>query len=221
MKIRLLVATLAVLFAGAAPAFADIGQTTTAARIYVSKNVDADVVGVLSRGTQIEGQCYRDGWCQVSGGGLRGWIESADVNMRAVDRPQPQPQPFPTPQAPGEQPRPQPGSDWPWTFPTPQPQPQPLPTPQPTPRPPVPASAQACFFSEANFRGSSFCLDRGNSYTRLQTWDNAIRSVQIIGGARVRLCSDQGFVGECANLRTDTSPMPGWLDGTISSVRVY
>jgi hypothetical protein len=114
-------------------------------------------------------------------------------------------------------PQPQPNPGWPWPN-NPWPQPQP---PRPQPQPPVIDDAGACFYSERNFRGSSFCLDEGESFTRLRNWDNAIRSVEVFGGARVDLCSDSNYRGDCVTLRRDTSRLPGQLDRKASSVDVY
>ena len=81
--------------------------------------------------------------------------------------------------------------------------------------------AGACFFSERDFRGSSFCLDEGETLDRLRTWNDSIRSVQVFGGANVDICSDQNLYGTCATLRRDAGRLPFELDRDVSSIDVY
>ena len=81
--------------------------------------------------------------------------------------------------------------------------------------------AGACFYSERNFGGSSFCLDQGEQLNSFRTWDNRIRSVEVFGGASVDLCTDRNLYGYCATLRSDTARLPGQLDRQASSVELY
>ncbi|MCR6673927.1 peptidase inhibitor family I36 protein [Devosia ginsengisoli] len=213
MRIRLLVAAIAAIVAASiVPAFADIGRTTQQTRVYQSNSAGSALVGTLPAGQNIEGQCQRDGWCRITGGGLSGWVQRNDVVLQSVSPPQPQPQPQPP--RPQPQPQPQPNPGWPWPQPWPQPQP-------PRPQPPVFDEAGACFYSELNFRGSSFCVDEGDSYSRLNNWDNRIRSVEVFGGARVDLCSDERYRGYCVTLRSNASRLPTELDRRASSLDVY
>jgi hypothetical protein len=106
------------------------------------------------------------------------------------------------------------GNDNPGPFPPQQP-PRP-PRPQPSQR------AQACFYSATNFRGDSFCVNRGESYAYLpDDWDNEIRSVEIFGRARVDLCRDEDMEGACATLRSSQSRLPNQIDRRVSSLEVY
>lgn len=204
MKIGLFVATLAsVLAVTVASAFADVGTTPGSTTVYQDRSTTSAVIGTLPRGTAVEGQCYRDTWCQITGGGISGWAQNLTLNRVSPQQPQPVPLP---------QPVPNPG--WPWP---PRPQPQP---PRPTP-PPIFQDAGACFFSERSFRGQSFCVDEGDSYSRLRNWDNLIRSVQVFGGARVDLCSDSNLRGDCVTIRSDASRLPTQLDRRASSLDVY
>lgn len=99
---------------------------------------------------------------------------------------------------------------WPWPPQPPQPQP-----------PPVFEEAGACFYSERNFRGTSFCVEEGDGYSRLRNWDNRIRSVEVFGGARVDLCTDANYRGSCVTLRRDASRLPAEIDRKTSSIDVY
>jgi hypothetical protein len=106
------------------------------------------------------------------------------------------------------------GNDNPGPFPPQQP-PRP-PRPQPSQR------AQACFYSATNFRGDSFCVDRGQCYADLpDVWDDKIRSVEIFGRARVDLCRDEDMEGACATLRSSQSRLPNQIDRRVSSLEVY
>lgn len=205
MTIRPLIAALALVAATVLPALADVGATIATTTVYADRDTSFPVVGTLPSGTYIEGTCYRDNWCQISGGGISGWVIADTVGMNSIAQPQPQPQPQPTPV--------QPQPVWPWPEPE---QPRP-----PRPQPPVYQDAGACFFSERNFRGSSFCVDAGDSFSRLRNWNDTIRSVQVFGGARVDLCSDTDFYGNCATLRADTRRLPSALDRRASSLEVY
>lgn len=101
------------------------------------------------------------------------------------------------------------------------PEPQRPPRPQ-RPQPPVYEDAQACFYSNTNFRGDSFCVDQGDNFDDLpRSWDDRIRSVEVFGGARVDLCTDEGLSGACASVRTSQSRLPRQLDRDASSLEVY
>lgn len=209
----------------AAPAMA--GSTTN---VYAGKGPEYGTVGTIVKGMQLDANCDRSGWCQVTAqsavGTFSGWVEQGAVVMGGAPQPpQPQPQPQPPrpqPWPPQPQPWPQPQPQ-PWPQPWPQPQPQPWPVPprpQPVP-PPVYEEAGACFYSERNFRGNSFCLEVGDSYSRLRNWNDRIRSVEVFGGAEVDLCSDASFRGSCMTLRSDASRLPSALDRRASSLEVY
>ncbi|HTM77991.1 MAG TPA: peptidase inhibitor family I36 protein [Devosia sp.] len=90
------------------------------------------------------------------------------------------------------------------------------------PRPQPPQQSEACFYSNTDFRGASFCVGRGESYDYLPgNWDNRIRSVEIFGRARVDLCRDENLEGACVTLRSSQSRLPNQLDRRGSSLEVY
>lgn len=209
------IATALGLLAGTSSAQAEPALAMSTVELYNGPGAQFGTTGVfMSKGQMIDANCDGSGWCQVtvqSGyGAVTGWIDQGSVRLGGV--PQPQPQPVPRPQ-----PQPQP---WPQPEPWPLPQPQP-PRPQPVP-PPVYEEAGACFYSERNFRGSSFCLDEGDEYSRLpRGWNDKIRSVEVFGGARVDLCTDTNFYGSCVTLRSNTSRLPAGVDRRVSSLEVY
>ena len=190
--------------AGTAVAMAQQTVTITAnTNAYKGPGFETGYAGTIRANTPVTLDHCESNFCMVYYGTQTIWVEQQYVAQ--APRPQPQPQPQPLPQ-------PQPNPGWPW------PQPQP---PRPTPPPVVDDAPGACFYSERNFRGTSFCIDEGESFTRLRNWDNMIRSVEVFGGARVDLCSDSNYRGYCVTLRRDTSRLPSELDRRASSIDVY
>jgi hypothetical protein len=217
-SIVLALTTVATLLAGMGSAFAAPAYVVANADVYNGPGSQYGSTGqIITRGMNIDAYCDGSGWCEMKAynGRLTGWVQQSAVGFNA--QPQPQPQPVPNPQ-PWPQPQPQP-QPWPQPQPQPWPQPQP-PRPQPVP-PPVYEEAGACFYSERNFRGSSFCVDQGEEYTRLRAWNDRIRSVEVFGGARVDMCTDPNLFGSCVTLRSDTSRLPSGIDRRASSFEVY
>jgi hypothetical protein len=197
-----------ILLAGAAVAMAQ--QTVTVApdaNAYNGPSYDAGQAGMVPGGSVVTLDHCQGNFCLIYYGGSALWVEQQYISTVPPGQAAP-----PPPQAP-QQPPVNPG--WPWPQPHPQPQPQPLP-------PPVFDDAPgACFYSERNFGGSSFCVEEGDGYSRLRNWDNRIRSVEIFGGARVDLCTDSNYRGSCITLRRDTSRLPAGIDRKASSIDVY
>lgn len=214
-SLRLGVFSALVLLTGTAIAMAQQTVTITAdVNAYKGPSTGSEFAGTVRANTPVTLDHCESNFCMVYYGRQTIWVEQQYVAQSPQPQPQPQPQPFP-------QPQPQPNPGWPWpNNPWPQPQPQPQP-PRPTPPPIVDDAPGACFYSERNFGGSSFCVDEGDSYSRLRNWDNRIRSVEVFGGARVDLCSDANYRGDCVTLRRDTSRLPGPLDRKASSIDVY
>lgn len=219
----------ATLLGSIATAMAAPAVTTGSANVRQGGSTSAPVITSLPGGASVDATCYDQGWCQVSGTGIyrgvSGWISGSLIAFTDAQRP-PAPGPGPQPPAPGPGPQPQPpgpgtgggnsgpGFSFDFNWGTPQPQ---WPRPQPGYQ-----QAGACFFSERNFRGSSFCLSVGDSYERMpRGWNDVVRSVQVYGRARVDLCSDTGFYGNCVTVRSDQSRLPSGIDRRISSVDVY
>jgi hypothetical protein len=195
--LRLSLLSVAILLAGAAVAMAQ-AIVTADVNVYGGPGIETGVVGTIPANSPITVDHCENNFCFVYYARSGLWIEQQYIGESPAPPPQPQPQPPVNP-------------SWPW----PQPQPQPLP-------PPVyDDEAGACFYSERNFRGSSFCVDEGDSYSRLRNWDNKIRSVEVFGGVRVDLCTDSNYRGSCVTLRRDASRLPAELDRKASSIDVY
>jgi hypothetical protein len=79
----------------------------------------------------------------------------------------------------------------------------------------------ACFFSDTDYRGESFCVNRGATYASLpRGFNDRIGSVRVFGGASVRLYDDRDFHGQSREIRRDNSDLKGRWRETVSSVRV-
>jgi Beta/Gamma crystallin len=225
--IRLALAAAAMsLVALATPAFATPGVTTRDAQVLSVPNSGAVLLGTMGASQRIDVLGCSGAWCKVSGGGLSGWIGRDFIVFRGGVQP---PTISPDSGAQTNPPRPPrpgnnngPGFSFDFNFGNGNPGPFPPREPPRPPRPEPSQRAQACFYSATNFRGDSFCVDRGQSYAYLpDDWDDAIRSVEIFGRARVDLCRDEDLEGACATLRSSQSRLPNQIDRRVSSLEVY
>lgn len=242
-SLRIAALSIAAFLAMGVSAFADSQRITQSTYLYDGPGSNYAVIGTLPADARVEVAGCQNGYCKVSRSWTEGWVLEERLSAGApapqpVPQPQPQPQP-PQPQPPQPQPQPPQPPQPQFPFPQPQPEPQPWPdeqpwpepqppfpdypqpVPQPVPPPPVYDEAGACFYSERNFGGAVLCLDEGDSYNRLNRWNNRIRSVEIFGGARVDLCTDANFYGSCVTLRQSASRLPFQLDRDVTSLQVY
>lgn len=213
----------ATLLGGVATAMAAPAVTTGSANVRQGASTTAPVLTSLPGGATIDANCYDQGWCTINGtgiySGVSGWVSASLIAFTdgsiAPRPPAPGPGPQPQPPRPGGNSgggNNGPGFSFDFNWGTPQPQ-----RPQQGYQ-----QAGACFFSERNFRGSSFCVSVGDSYSRMpRGWNDVVRSVQVYGRARVDLCSDNGFYGNCVTVRSDQSRLPSGIDRRVSSVDVY
>jgi hypothetical protein len=210
----------------ATPAFATPGVTNQSAQVLSEPNSGAMLLGTIGASQSLNIVGCNGAWCKVSGGGLSGWIGRDFITFKGII-------PAPTIGVDSGAQAPQPGNNnggnnngpsFNFDFGFGNDNPGPFPPQQP-PRPPRPQPsqrAQACFYSATNFRGDSFCVDRGQSYAYLpDDWDDTIRSVEIFGRARVDLCRDEDMEGACATLRSSQSRLPNQIDRRVSSLEVY
>jgi hypothetical protein len=93
-------------------------------------------------------------------------------------------------------------------------------------RPPVwgnnrPPREGACFYEDADFRGRSFCVPRGATYTALPGgFNDKISSIRLFG-SEVRIFQDRNFGGRSMEVRSDMRNLRGnWRDN-VSSIRVF
>ena len=82
------------------------------------------------------------------------------------------------------------------------------------------AEGKVCFYTGTNFTGAHFCASIGTSAPRLPaTWNDRISSVEVIGPASVKICSDRAYSGSCLALNGSRGMLIS-LDKTISSYSV-
>lgn len=79
----------------------------------------------------------------------------------------------------------------------------------------------ACFYTEANFRGQQFCVERGNSFRRLPPGFNDRVSSIRIRRSTVVIFEDADFDGRSAQFSRDIRDLRGRFNDRLSSVRVY
>jgi hypothetical protein len=80
---------------------------------------------------------------------------------------------------------------------------------------------QVCFYKLKNFKGSSLCVEPGDSDDSLSgSWDDNISSIEVMGGAEVLVCRDEDLEGACANITSSKKSLPASLDNRISSYEV-
>ncbi|MGV8840628.1 MAG: SH3 domain-containing protein [Bauldia sp.] len=91
-------------------------------------------------------------------------------------------------------------------------------TPPPGPQPTV---GQACFYSEFNFTGQYFCLERNQSLSYVgNNWNDLISSIRVDAGVTVQVCGDADFGGFCEQYTTSQAFLPPGRDNAVSSIRV-
>ena len=99
---------------------------------------------------------------------------------------------------------------------------EPLPPPPP---PPVPddedEEAGACFYTGNGLSGDELCVGLGTRNTLNATFNNKISSVQLLGGAKARLCENTNLGEYCRNVNNDTDQLHTSINNKASSLTVY
>jgi hypothetical protein len=115
---------------------------------------------------------------------------------------------------------------YPSPYPPQYPQPYPPQYPQPYPPQypqPYPSYGQVCFYTDSNFRGSSYCLSQGEQNTALggTIFNDTISSIQIPAGMQVTVCEHKDFGGRCLRLNRSVRNLSQLnFNDLISSMRV-
>ena len=79
----------------------------------------------------------------------------------------------------------------------------------------------ACFYEDRDFRGESFCVPRGGSYTSLpKGFNDRISSVRVFD-VTVMIFEDSDFHGRSRQIRGDVRDLRGTWKDDVSSIRVY
>lgn len=86
---------------------------------------------------------------------------------------------------------------------------------------PQPVGGQACFFSEFNFTGQYFCLERNQSLSFVgNNWNDMISSIRVDQGVTVQVCGEPDFAGFCEQYTASQPFLPPGRDNTVSSIRL-
>jgi uncharacterized protein YraI len=206
------VATLAaaglVLALGVGEAFAAPGYATGTVNIRTGPGTSNAKVGVLRAGEAVDvGEC-RSGWCHITHDGPDGWVSAnylgqgrgssggrnndPDIGFQFGVGPDGPSFGFSI------------GDGRHGRFPAPPMQ-----------------RGRACFFSDNNFSGRSFCVNAGGSLAQVpRGWNDRISSVSLDGVHSVTMCKDYGYGGYCRTTRRDEPALGPFLNDQISSVRV-
>lgn len=77
---------------------------------------------------------------------------------------------------------------------------------------------EVCFFERTRYRGDSFCLEEGESISRLGFWNDEISSFRNPDGLRVTVCTRDRY-RDCRTYSTSASSL-GDFDDDITSIRI-
>lgn len=186
------------------------GYATANVNVRSGPGTNYAVVDTLVRNQQVDVQQCQGNWCYVVKPGRHGWVSASYL---APSAPQ---QPAPPPSQPNNQPNfgfgfsigPD-GPSFGFGFGTGNQRP-----PFTQPQPPV---QQACFYSDIQYRGQSFCLERGQSYN-LGQFSSGIGSIRNQAGLNVQVCSRFGF-NNCRTYTTNAGNLGNFGNG-VYVVRV-
>ena len=80
----------------------------------------------------------------------------------------------------------------------------------------------ACFYEDTNFRGQSFCVPRGATYSALpRGFNDRISSVRVFGNGEVVLFQNDNFRGRSEVVRGEVRDLRGNWQDNVSSLRVF
>src|SRR3954469_11957742 len=85
---------------------------------------------------------------------------------------------------------------------------------------PPPPAGIACFYSDANYGGSSFCANADSSWVG-SAWNDMISSVKVTAGHKVVLYGDINYGGAASTLTADSPNLASaGFDNVLSSFRI-
>jgi hypothetical protein len=89
-----------------------------------------------------------------------------------------------------------------------------------TPTSPTPTAGQACFFTDANYGGTSMCTSASSAWVGT-AWNDVISSVKVSAGTQVVLYGDINYGGGTTTLTADTPNLGGVnFNDTTSSYKI-
>jgi uncharacterized protein YraI len=82
---------------------------------------------------------------------------------------------------------------------------------------------QVCFFTDTNYRGSSFCAESGRVARDLVLygWDNRFASISVEGNVSVTVCRDFDFSNYCERIIESKPQLGRYIYRAVSSFHVY
>lgn len=88
---------------------------------------------------------------------------------------------------------------------------------------PAGGPGSVCFFTGANYTGTSLCAGPGRVFNDLAllNMDNDFRSVQLTGNVSVAACRDRFFQSYCERIIASQQVLDQYLVNSLSSARVY
>lgn len=84
-----------------------------------------------------------------------------------------------------------------------------------------PVTVKACFYEHANYTGANFCMGPGQRNSVGGTFNDRISSIQLFGGAKVKICEHNNMAGICRIVHNDRPLLGGTMNDRISSMKVY
>jgi hypothetical protein len=203
-------AAIVALLTTAAAALAQPGVATSPVNVRTGPGTNYAKIGVLSAGEYVDVLQCQGSWCYVDrNSGSDGWV-SANY-LKPVNAPQPGPAPAPS------------NPDIPFSFGFSFGEPG---GPQVSigignAPPPAPVTPRVCFYKGADFSGAQYCVNPGDADPVLPgSWDNAISSIKVQGGAEVTVCKGQWYNGACATVSASKASL-GSFNNAISSFQAY
>jgi hypothetical protein len=186
-------------------AYAASGTVTSNVNVRSGPGTNYAVVDTVRRGTTVDVQQCQGSWCYIVRSGPDGWVSASYLTAGGTPV---------NPQQPGLSFGFSTGPGGPtFNFGIGQ-QPQP-----PVIRPiPEPVFGEVCFYDRTRFRGSSFCLESGESIRNLGDWADRVSSIDNSDGLSVQVCSESSY-RNCRTYTTSASSL-GDFDDYIVSIRV-
>lgn len=184
-------------------------QTTVSLNMRSGPSTQYGVIAVIPAGGTVAVSRCTNGyaWCEVTYGNRTGWVSAR--YLRATS-PQYSEQPlaniaallglrlfeFIVGQVGGQQP------------------------PQQPPQQQTPGPNEVCFYRDFNYQGPVACVSMGQNNPSLgNTWNDQISSIRVGSNARVEICRDVNYGGDCRIVTGNIAVLPGDMNDAISSFR--
>ena len=197
------------IISSATATFAVEAASTTALNVRSGPGTSFGIVDTLYTGEIVEiVECEPGGWCYIEHVGTNGWVSSNYLTTAPESEGGPA----------------DPDCSLSLTFGPDGPTMSIIcgdgPVAPPAPTPP-PVGDQACFYTNANYGGTSFCYGLGTLNSLNATYNDRISSVKLEGIAKARLCVDTNLNGFCREVTNDVPVLGFLVNNKASSLMVY